>query len=148
MRMSCPSLGAAHPGDFRQSQDPSENINGIAGLDLIHTDRAGQIKPTGARAPELLQLSSAGETLPDVVGVGTNIKSFAAQDRKIDFRRGNTIDAVAVDVNEARLALDHLSLSRQFVERNAALLDGRNHRWHLIKIAPVFVESRADIFLG
>ena len=54
-------------------------------------------------------------------------------------------DRIPIDVHQARLALDDFSLPRQFVERHAALLDGRNHRRHLVKIAGVFFKRGAHV---
>ena len=111
------------------------------------------IAPSTLNRPDLVRLNvfkcaPQPRRLADVVRVGADIKTFAAKTREIDFRRGDAIDGVAIDMHESRLALDHFSLSRQFIKRNTALFDRRNHRRHLVEIAPVFLESRADIFLG
>ena len=89
-------------------------------------------------------MRAAAERFADVVHVGADVKAFAAQDGEIDFGRCDAVDRVAIDVDEARLALDHFSLARQFVERHAALLDRRNHWRHLVEIAAEFFERRAD----
>ena len=66
-------------------------------------------------------MRAAAKQLADVVRVGANIKTFAAQHAEIDFRQPNPVDCVAINMNEPRLALDHFSLARQFVERHAAM---------------------------
>jgi len=79
------------------------------------------------------------------MGISANIKTFATQDAKIDLGQPDSIDRVAIDMHKARLALDHFSLTRQFVQRDAAVLFRGDHRRHLIKIAPKFFECGANL---
>ena len=64
---------------------------------------------------------------------------------KSTFGQSDPIDGVAINVHEPRLAFDRFSLARQFVERNAALFDGGDHRRHLIKIAAEFLKRGANV---
>jgi hypothetical protein len=48
-------------------------------------------------------------------------------------------------MHQARLALDHFSLTRQLVQWHAAMLFRRNHRRQLIKIAPKFFKCGANL---
>ena len=76
--------------------------------------------------------------------VGANVKSLATNNTEIDLRRSDPIDRITINVDQARLALDHFSLARQLVERNAAMFFGRNHWRHLVKIAAKFLERSTD----
>ena len=113
-------------------------------LDLINTDRLSDIKTTGLCAPQRFQVCAATELLADVMHICANIKTLAAKDAEVDFRQRDSIDTVTINMNEARLALDYFSLARQFVEWHTAMFFGRDHWWHLIKIAAKFFERRAD----
>src|SRR5438477_11836719 len=75
------------------------------------------------------------ELLTDVVNVRADIKAFAANDVEVDFWKRDAINAVAVDMDEAWLALNDSSLPRQFITGNASVLFRRHHRGHLIDIA-------------
>src|SRR5207249_3117156 len=74
-------------------------------------------------------------------------KTFATQHTEIDLRQRNPVDGVAINVDKARFALDHFSLACQFVERYAPVFFRGNHRRHLIKIAPEFLERYANFGL-
>ena len=129
----------------------SECVRGcppVRRLEFIDRDRAVDAESPGFRPPQILQMRTATERLADIVRVGANIKAFAADHAEIDFRRSDPIDRVAIDVHQARFALDHFSLARQFVERHAALFDRRNHRRHLVKIAANISQTRRERGLG
>ena len=79
--------------------------------------------------------------------ISADIKSLAARDTEIDVRRRDTLNRVAVNVNQAWFALHYFAFARQFVERDTALLDRGNHRRHLVKIAAKFFERRAYALL-
>ena len=110
------------------------------------TARSRSKRPT--RAAQFFQMRAAAERLADVMRVSADIKALAAEHGEIDLRRRDPIDPVTIDVHEARLALDHLALARQLVERHAALFDRRNHRRHLVEIAAEFFKGRPHLFLG
>ena len=80
--------------------------------------------------------------------VGANVEPFATKNAEVDIGQCDAINAVAVDMNKARLALDDFSLPRKFVERDAAMLFRRDHRRHLVKIAPEFFEGRANVIVA
>ena len=113
-------------------------------LDLINTDRLNDIKTTGLCAPQRFQVRAATELLADVVDIGANIKTFAAHDAKIDFGKCDPVDRVAINVDQAWLALDHFSLARELVQRHAAMLFCGNHWRHLIEIAPELFKCGAN----
>ena len=69
-------------------------------------------------------MPTATKFLADVVDIGANIKSFAANNAEIDCGEGDPINRVAINVDEPRLALDHFSLPRQFIKWNATVFDG------------------------
>ena len=108
-------LGSTHPRNFGKFQDAAENFFARRGFDVIDTDRLGDIETTGFCAPERIQVCAATELFADVMDIGANIKTLAAKNAEIDFWKGDSIHTVAVDMNQARLALDHLSLARQFI---------------------------------
>lgn len=89
-------------------------------------------------------MRAATELLADVMGIGANIKTFAAHDAKIDFGKADPVDRVAINVDQAWLALDHFSLARELVQRHAAMLFCGNHWRHLIEIAPELFKRGAD----
>src|SRR5205814_8645584 len=84
------------------------------------------------------------ELLTDVVNVRADVKAFAANDVEVDFWKRDAINAVSVDMDQTRLALDDSSLPRQFIKGNASVLFRRDHRGHLIEIAPEFFERSTD----
>src|SRR5438094_9983672 len=84
------------------------------------------------------------ELLTDVVNVRADVKGFDANDVEVDFVKHDAINAVAVDMDQTRLALDDSSLPRQFIKGNASVLFRRDHRGHLIEIAPEFFERSTD----
>src|ERR1700736_5614017 len=88
-------------------------------------------------------MPAATQYFTDIVHISAHIKTFAARHAEIDLRRPNPIDRVTIDVHEAWLALDHLALTRQFVEWHPATLDRGDHRGHLIEIAAKFFERCA-----
>src|SRR4029077_3710753 len=140
--------GAAHARNFGQRKNPSHNFLPRRGFDFINGDRSNEIEPPGFYAAQRLQMRATTEEFTDVMHVRANIKTLAAQDTEIDFRRRDSVDRVAINVDEARFALNHLSLAGQFVERHAAMFFGRNHRWHLIKIAAEFFKRGADFIFS
>ena len=77
--------GSAHSGNFRQTQDPFENLIGRRVLDVIHSNCICNVEAPGFRSPQRFQMRAATERFADVVGIGTNIKAFAAQHGEIDF---------------------------------------------------------------
>src|SRR5688572_8948410 len=86
----------------------------------------------------------AAERLADIMRVGANVETLAANDAEIDFRRGDPPDRIAIDMHQPRLALHGFSLPREFVKRHAALLDRRDHGRHLVEIARIFFRRRTD----
>src|SRR5205823_2437519 len=70
--------------------------------------------------------------------------TFAANDVEVDFWKRDAINAVAGDMDETWLAFDDSSLPRQFIQRNASVLFRRDHRGHLIEIAPELFECSTN----
>jgi hypothetical protein len=79
---------------------------------LINTDRLSDIETTGLCAPQRFQVRAAAEFLADVMYIRANVKTFAAKDAEIDFWQRDSIHIVTINMNKARLALDHFSLAR------------------------------------
>src|SRR5205809_4905317 len=84
------------------------------------------------------------ELLTDVVNVRADIKAFTANDVEVDFWKRDAINSVAVDMDEAWLALDDSSLPRQFIKENPSLLFCRHHRGHLIEIPSEFFQRSTN----
>src|SRR5438309_2389070 len=103
-------LSAAHSGNFWQRQNPGKDIDRFGILQLVHRDRAVDRKPARLRSPQILEMGAATESLADVVGIGPDIKAFAANDGEIDFGQRDSIDRITIDVNEPRFALHRLAL--------------------------------------
>jgi hypothetical protein len=140
-------LGSPHPRNLWKCQDAAEDFLARRVCDLMNSDRLSDIETTGFCAPQRFQVRAATELFADVVDIGANVKTFAAKDAEIDFRRRNSIYAVTIDMNEARLALNHFSLARKFVERYAAMFFCRDHRRHLMEIAAKFFKGGANLIL-
>ena len=90
-------------------------------------------------------MGAAAEGLADVVDIRAYIKPFAAHDAEVDFGQGDPIDCVAIDVHQARLALDHFSLARELVKRHASVFFRGDHWRQLIKIAPELFKRSANL---
>src|SRR3954463_14064402 len=71
---------SSHPGNFRQGQNPWKNIDRFGVLQFLDRDRAVDRKSAGLCSSQILEMSAAPERVADVVGVGPDIKSFAAND--------------------------------------------------------------------
>ena len=140
-------LSSAQARNLGKGQQAVENFLARRVSDLINTDRLGDIEAARLCAPQRFQVRAATEFLANVMHIRANIKTFAAKDAEIDLRRRDSIQTVTIDMNEARLALDHFSLARQFVERHAAMLFCRDHWRHLIEIAAKFFKGVANLNL-
>src|SRR5438067_12736110 len=90
-------------------------------------------------------MRAAAESFADVVSVGANIKSFATQHAEIDFGQFDPVDCVAIYMDKAWLALHDFSLTRQLIQRHAAVLLRRNHGRQLAEIAAEFFERSPDL---
>jgi len=140
-------LRSAQARNFGKGQQAAENFFARRVSDLINTDRLSDIEAPGLCAPQRFQVRAATEFLADVMYIRANIKTFAAKDAEIDLRQRDSIYTVTIDMNEARLALDHFSLARQFVERHSAMLFCRDHWRHLIEIAAKFFKGGPNLNL-
>jgi hypothetical protein len=89
-------------------------------------------------------MRAAPQGFADVVHVRADIKPFAAENAEVDFGWGDPVDAVAINVDETRLALDDLSLPGEFVKGNATMFFCRNHRRQLIEIAAELFKRSAN----
>ena len=67
-------------------------------------------------------MSAATEFLADIMNIRAHIKTLAAKDAEVDLRKRDPIDSVTIHVDEPRFALNHLSLSRQFIKGNTSVL--------------------------
>src|SRR3954471_8895688 len=130
IRISSFSSRPSHSRHFGQGQNSRKYVHRFRGLQFFDRDRSIDAEPARLHPPQVLEMSAATEGLADVVGVSPDVKAFAANHAEIDLRRGDSIDCVSIYMDQARLPLDRLPLARQFVERNAALLDRGNHRRH------------------
>src|SRR5438270_4610206 len=92
-------------------------------------------------------MRAAAEGLSNVMYVGADIKSLAAQHAAVDFRQDESVNAVAIDMHQPWLALDRFPLARELVKRNAAMLFRRDHRWQLIKIAAELFKYGANLII-
>src|SRR5262249_32273588 len=103
---------SAHLGNFRQTQNLIENVLSRRVLDLVDSDRIGDVEAAGFRSTQRFQMRTAAKRFTDLVNIGPDIKAFAAQHTEIDFGQVGPVDCVAIDLDEAWLALHHFSLSR------------------------------------
>ena len=83
-------------------------------------------------------MCAATEILADVVGIGANIETLAANDAKIDFRQADGLNLMGVDMHKARFALHGLALAGELVERHAVFLDRTDHGRGLVEVAMEF----------
>src|SRR5207249_11852603 len=90
-------------------------------------------------------MRAAAEGLSNVMYVRADIKPLAAQHAEVDFRQGDPVNAVAIDMHQPRLALDHFSLARKLVKRNATMFFRGYHRRQLIEIAAELLECSANL---
>src|SRR2546430_8048871 len=141
-------LRAAESRNLRKRENSRNDLFAGQLFDLIDGNCVRDIEAAGFRAPQAFQMRAAPKCLTDIVRISSNIESFAAEHTEVDVGQRYLIDAVAINMNETRLAFDHFSLTREFVERHAALLFRRDHRRHLVKIAAKLVESGANFFLA
>src|SRR5213079_2095056 len=91
-----------HARHLRKRQEAAENFLTWRVFDLRDTDRLRNIKASGSCAPQRLQMCPAAKSLPDVMNISANIKSLAAENAKIDIGNRDSVDCVAIDVNQAR----------------------------------------------
>src|SRR5205823_4434329 len=89
----------------------------------------------------------AAETLADFVDISANIETLTAQNTKIDVGKEYPINCIAIDMHQAGLPFDHFPLTRQFVQRDSAMLFRRNHRWYLVEIAPELLKRSANLLI-
>ena len=90
-------------------------------------------------------MSPTSQIIPDIVSVGTDVEPLAADNPEVDLGKSVPEDLVGVDVDEPGFALNRLALAGQLVKGNAVLLDGRDHRRGLVKIAVVFCKCRLNL---
>src|SRR5437762_13119478 len=90
-------------------------------------------------------MRSAAESFAHFVDISANIETLTAQNAKIDLGKEYSINCVPVDMHQARLAFDHFSLTRQFVQLDSTMFFGRNHRWYLVEIAPELFKCGANL---
>ena len=80
-------------------------------------------------------MRAAAEFLAEFVRDAADVSALGAGDSKLAERRLVIRETEIVDVNQPRLAFDLDAFARQFVERHAVFLDGRNHRRRLHQVA-------------
>ena len=135
--------------DFGEGEERGKQRMGVGSLlERVPTEGAFEGEVAGLEAAELDEMRAAAEVLPDVMAIGADVKALAALDAKFNQRKRDVVDDVGVDVDEARLALDGLAGAGEFVERDAALLEGRDHRRDLIKVTGVFLEGGLELLAG
>src|ERR1051326_691686 len=137
--------GSPHARDFGQGENRSDRFFPGLVLELIDRDRVNDIEAPRFCAAQCFQVRATPEGFADVMNVSANIETFAADDAEIDFGKMDPVNAVPINMDQARLALDDFSLARQLVEGDAAVFFGRDHRRQLIKIAAKLVEGSADL---
>jgi len=138
-------LSSAQTRNLGKGQQATENFFAGRVSDLIHTHRLSDLKAARLCAPQRFQVRAATKLFADIMDIRANIKTFAAKDAEIDFRQRDSIDTVTINMNEARLAVDHFSLARQFIEGHTAMFFGRDHWRRLIKIAAEFFKGGANL---
>src|SRR5580692_4593994 len=89
-------------------------------------------------------MSPASQFFADFVGVGTHIKTFAADDSKIDLLGADLLNLMRIDMDESRFPIYHLAFAGQFVEWNALFLDGGDHGRSLVKVPMELCECGDD----
>src|SRR3989440_105875 len=141
------SSGIERRISIRKTQHPFENFFERSIFNFVDCYRIRHIEPAGFRPAQRFQMRAAAEGLSNVMYVRADIKPLAAQHAEVDFRQGDPVNAVAIDVHQPRLALDRFPLARELVKRNAAMLFRRDHRWQLIKIAAELFKYGANLII-
>src|SRR5204863_2721037 len=134
----------SHARDFRQAENAFHYFFARRDFDFIDSHGVRNIKAPGPGSSQRFEMRPTAEHFADLVHISADVEAFAAKHTEIDFRQGDSSHRIAVNVDEARLAFDHFSLAREFVERNTAVFFRGNHWRYLIKIAPEFFERSAD----
>ena len=107
-----------------------------------------KIKKAACRSAQRYQVSTATEHTANIIGQGANVCSPGTAYRKGDIGKSKSIDNNGVDGCLPLLALDRLTFSGKFIEWNAVLLDGREHRRDLGNTAGITSEYiQHDLFV-
>src|SRR6266850_2203230 len=85
IRVSSFLLRSPHPGNLRQRKHTRGNFGRVAIFDLIDRDRVRDIESPRFHSSERIEMGAATEFRADVVCVGSNVKTFAAEDGEIHF---------------------------------------------------------------
>src|SRR5215211_3111110 len=109
------SLCSAHSRNFRQTQHSLENLLRRRVFDFVDSDRIGDVEAAGFRPAKRFQMSAATEHFADVVNIGADVKTFAAQHSEMDFGHCDPVDGVPIDVDQTWFALHYFSLARQLI---------------------------------
>jgi hypothetical protein len=80
-------------------------------------------------------VGSASKFLTNIVRIGADIETFAADDSEIDLRQANVSNFVRIHMNAPRFPLNDLPFTREFVKRHALLLNRGHHRRDLVEVA-------------
>src|SRR3977135_3080630 len=67
---------AAHPGNFRQTQDCAEDALALGGFDFVDRNRVRNIDPSRLGASKKFKMPAATQHFTDIVHIGAHIKTF------------------------------------------------------------------------
>src|SRR2546423_2681889 len=77
-------LSAAHPRDLGERKNSPRDLFTRSFFDLVDRDRVVDFEPSRFRPSQTFQMRAAAEEFANLVRVGPNIETFAAQNAEID----------------------------------------------------------------
>ena len=130
--------GAAEARDLRKGQELRKDLLARCGLEPVGGKGRLHVEASGFGAAQGVEMSAASQVVPDVMGIGPDIETLAADHPEVHLRRLSTEDLVRVDVDETGISLHCLSLTGQLVQGDPVLFDRGDHRGCLVEITVVF----------
>src|SRR5437588_876756 len=117
-------------------------------LQRLRAEGVAHVEAARRSAPQRTQVRHRAESLAEILGQRPDIGSLAAAHANLQ-QRGPQGDFFQFkDLHPARCALDALAAPRELVERNAASLERRMHRRHLLYRSAKTLQDREDLRLG
>ena len=144
----CCLLDTPQATDVAEGEEAGEQFLAGKGFEFLEGGGFGEIELAAAGAAEGSHVGVAAEGFAEIVTVGADIESFAADDAEFDVRQVDAFDLVVEDGDEAFFAFDFDALARQFVEGDAVLFDGADHGGELIEVAAELAEGGLDLLRG
>src|SRR4051812_39750341 len=112
-------LRPAHPRDGRQVEELRHDLGGGEILQLLDGDRTIDTEAAALGPAQRAEMRAAAQILTNIESIGPHVEPLGTNNPEVDVRQADVQDLVGKDVDETGLALDHLSLSGQLVERHS-----------------------------